>query len=455
MTASSGTGVEVGFASAAITPSTALPLAGFEVERKGNAVRDELFVRALVVRSGTVTLVLLVLDVLYVSRSFCRRVEAWAAQTHGITREHIFIAATHTHCAPSITNTYFSGTPVVAEYLERVVQQSCAAITQAMADPSAAGIRAGAAHSAHSINRRSRRWDTAALRRLRLRRETLNRPNPRGPVDNTVRCLWFGREDEPEIFVVAAGCHPSLVRTGHYSADFPGAIERHLQEMLGRAVVVLFVQGFSGDTRARLVETAPFAVWPPGALVEYALDHTRFRKDSDAADVERTASMIADAARITPLRPVHPALSGSVREIRLPLEARPDRTRLGHAAAHGGSDRERHSAAHALATWSDTQDVSFEVRTWNVGQGVGLVGLEGEIFSEYAAHICARAPAGGLAIPVSCVGGMLGYVPTAASLAAGGYEVDRSRSLFGLPSRLAPASERVILEAVGDLMANP
>jgi len=415
--------VLAGFGIETITPDRPLPLAGVGENWVGREVLDDLHVRALYLAHEDVEIVLVSLDVLYVSRSFCCQLEHWLTQKHSVPADHLFVAATHTHCAPLLLDTSFGGLSADLKFVAEVIGKTKLAINAAIGQTMEASIEVAMAPASVSINRRARRLDRSALGRLRLKRPMANRPNFSAPVDNTVRALWLRAHSaaDPDIVLVGAGCHPSILRGEMYSADFPGHIEDALNARCKRPVRAIFLQGFSGNTRAKLLETAPLAIWPAGRAFEWAFDHSRFRKDSLVSDAEWVAGMIAAAvagARRSP--PADVCLSAAVTELDLPIDAR---------------DSER----------KVERKVPFRIRTWAVSDQVRLLGLEGEVFSEFALWLAADDEATGtMTIPVGCVGGIAGYVPTAASLAEGGYEIDRSRDLFNLPNRFAPEIEQVL-----------
>ena len=73
-----------GYGRHSITPDRPLPLAGISGKRMGLSGGDDLYIRALHLTDGEANLVLLSLDVLYVSRRFCERLETWLWGRHRI-----------------------------------------------------------------------------------------------------------------------------------------------------------------------------------------------------------------------------------------------------------------------------------------------------------------------------------------------------------------------------------
>ncbi len=445
--------VFAGFGVNTITPSQSLPLAGIGGQRIGRKTLDDLKVRAIAITHGETTLVLVSVDVLYVSRTYCDQISTWMEQTYGLPRDNLLVAATHTHCAPLLLDRYFDDVRADKEFAEYTTAMTESSIRSAMDSQSAATIETSSGVADVSIHRRARRLDRVAMRKFSLRRMMANRPNPHGPVDNTVRSIRFRMEstDRPDIVLVSAGCHPSIIRQDVYSADYPGLIERHLNDGSDRPSQVIFVQGFSGDTRPRLLEVAPIAGWPPGRVFDWIFDRNRFRKNSLPRDADWVAATMAKTMSEAPKNQVtSPHLSALRIEVPLPLEEEPDLKQLQRTAESVNEPEWRQRYARfALNAYTDGAVVPIRVHRWSLGPMLCIVGMEGEIFSQFSEWMDGECNSQKItAIPAGCVGGMVGYIPTASELPGGGYEVDRSRELFGLPSRFSPSAEALLKEGV-------
>ena len=57
-------------------------------------------------------------------------------------------------------------------------------------------------------------------------------------------------------------------------------------------------------------------------------------------------------------------------------------------------------------------------------------------------------------LPMGYTNGMIGYIPTAAQIAEGGYESFWSTPYFLLPSPLSPAAERIVKQSLHALLAD-
>lgn len=127
--------VEVGFGSHVITPSTPVVLAGFGA-RKGEVdeVHDDLEAHAVVVRTGTTTLCLLVLDLLLLGADFATPVRESVARALGSAPEDVLTSCTHTHAGPAATASLKRiGWPAPAGYLDQVVEGATKAAAAALA----------------------------------------------------------------------------------------------------------------------------------------------------------------------------------------------------------------------------------------------------------------------------------------------------------------------------------
>jgi hypothetical protein len=79
-----------------------------------------------------------------------------------------------------------------------------------------------------------------------------------------------------------------------------------------------------------------------------------------------------------------------------------------------------------------------------IGDGA-MVFAPGEIFSEIGMAVKERSPAE-VTLYAGYTNGLVSYFSTAAEYPFGGYEPGYGNRTFGLPSQVAPASERILVE---------
>jgi len=239
-------------------------------------VHDPLSVRALALRSGGTTVVLAVVDVIGLQRPHLQRLRQ-AAALPGVPAPNILIGATHNHSGPDLMGIWNGSPPKYREYFDR---QVVACLRQAVARLAPATVAAA-------------RFDLPP--RMVINWRNLDQLDPTGqalifrtPTGQTVATL------------VNFACHAEVMNTHkqYISADFPGALRRHLE------------QEFGG--------TALFANGALGGMVSPAVDD----KTTTWDDVERFGRTFAQAA-ITALRqatPVTGKLTFKSREIVLPVD---------------------------------------------------------------------------------------------------------------------------------------
>jgi hypothetical protein len=211
-------------------------------------------------------------------------------------------------------------------------------------------------------------------------------------------------------------CHPALFRGDAVSADYPGYVRKLLRDRYGKGFETVFLLGFAGNLRPGVLRRVTPS-FPPslGSLYSLLFDRLLFEKNIGPEDLEAFAGRVArclDRGKYSPFGPC------SIRTAR--TEA-------------------------VLPLANEEGEVSLGIHYLQLADDLALIGIEGEVFMEYAQWL--RHVAGG-AIPVSCCGGMVGYVPDEAGMAAGGYEVERSLREFGLSSRFASGIEERVKDGV-------
>ncbi|MDQ3700747.1 MAG: hypothetical protein M3442_07490, partial [Chloroflexota bacterium] len=358
---------------------------------------------------------------------------------HGaVSPERVLLCCSHTHGGPGTRHS--ASLPVNEVYLA-ALEQHLAGVVYAAAQylrPVALGLGHGTA--GFNVNRRLRLPDG----RMAMR------PNPEGPVDHDVAVLRFdllraadGRGDlsdlagqHPLAVLFRYTCHATSLGAQNYlfTADYPGAARRYVERAYGAAATpdaglqttALFLPGCFGDIR-------PCFTGPEGGFrsATWAELEALGRQLGSAA--VQACEAVRDPTSTRPSQEPEGDLAGPVgaasRQIELPLEP---------------NDAGR-------ATWP------AEVQVLRIG-GVYLVGLPGEVFLEIGRR-AQQAVAGAVGLPAERVlvqgysNGSIGYVPTAAAIPEGGYEVGAWK-MSDRPAGFTGDAERLLADTAATLAAH-
>ncbi len=212
-----------------------------DITRQTAPFNDPLYAKALALRSGQQTLVLITVDAVsigrigYIRDTYLQQVRDVLQQELGISPQSVFVNASHCH-----------GT-----VCEDVAERTIAAVREAVQNmvPVRAGTGAGQEvrimenrrlllHDGSETDVRraySMPWDdeVAAI----------------GPVDPEIGLLRLDRRDgTPLAIIYNFACHPIHgVPSGLSSADFPGFASAVIEENLGHDCLAFFIQGCAGD----------------------------------------------------------------------------------------------------------------------------------------------------------------------------------------------------------------
>lgn len=205
------------------------PLAG-TITRRGRFagyVRDGLFARALYVRSGERSAVLVCADLLVIPAALHRAV----AERAGIPHAELVVSATHTHSSiGGYWNLGRRGEILMGRYSPAYFERVAAALADA--------VRAARRAEGERV--------TVMAGRAAADGASRNRRKPSGPVDAELLLVRFAPARGESIDLVNFGAHPIIVLEHEplaASADFPGALCARLES---RGVRPIFFQGAVG-----------------------------------------------------------------------------------------------------------------------------------------------------------------------------------------------------------------
>ncbi len=344
--------------------------------------------------------VMVTLDLLYPGRAIRTAVEDAAAP---LPADRVFVAASHTHQAPMTA----SGKPLLGrpddEYVTWLQSELRARIPELLNPENRrrATVDVAETVAAHSVNRR-RRVRFYPGRRLE-RNVVAIAPDPAGITDEQVIVLTMRDEHgAPLAHVWNYACHPvAHPRPETYSAHFPHRVRERFRSTVGAAETpVLFLQGFSGNTRPN----ASIGFSGARGLVRRLVSGPQFRSMTSRR-YHDWASSLATVVVDAPLR----RTSAEVDRIETRRVERP------------GTE------------FAATLDHPVSFHSLRLSDVVTIAGVSGEAVAEYSAAVSALSRTA-LTMRVGCIDDTFGYIPTTTMLAEGGYEGRGFCRYFGVES---------------------
>ena len=235
--ARSGFPFQVGVASVEITPKEEITLAGSPSPKKTSVVATPLFAKALVISTGGQKLAIVTLDTLKYPTDLVVKVRKRIEGETGIPADRIMICASHTHRGPLWTY-----------YDDGLIEPICRAVAAAanQLEPCKIGTALGSAKGV-SENRRLIK-DGEVWNRWLLSPSEQNQYPTEGPADPGLGVLAvIGKDGKYRALLYNFASHPVSTRDSVISADYPGHVQRYLDERIGYPVPTLFLLGSCGD----------------------------------------------------------------------------------------------------------------------------------------------------------------------------------------------------------------
>jgi hypothetical protein len=385
-----------------VTPSLPVTLAGYESRKElSRGVHDPLSARAVAFEQGGKHLVLVSVDILGFYSGTADPLRKAVLDACSLQPAELFLAAIHTHSAPSPALDPVRGHSNNVTYTQTLQKQVVQVVREAMERAVPAKLAAGSGSSPVGVNRRQVIEDESGNPGIVLGR------NAGRLTDREVQVLRLTRADNDDLAAVlfAYDTHSTSLGPGNYliSGDVHGLAEQFVERYLGRGVVAPGFAGASGDIDPWYRVLPEFRTtngWVPESVLQGTM-------------------LGEEVVRVVEgMPPVD--LAGAVRTMLQTLEL------------PGKPPGDTRTTNNVLKT-------PFTLTVGRVGH-VAFVGLGGEVFNEIGQTIKRASPFKTTFVITHC-NGAAGYLPTPDAYPEGGYEV---RS-----SRFAPAAaERVIKEAV-------
>jgi hypothetical protein len=393
----------VGSSQIDITPQVGVNLSGFAARVQPSiGVLDPLFVRGLYLASGQAKLLWLHADLVGFDRATVVDFRRWAKETYGLDAHEVMLSATHTHAGPQTVDLGEVGgadTRYIQFLLSRLQESASKAIAKAE-EVDCVSVEG--------------RLELAVDRRKRASAHS----------DSRVAALGFRRADGTfAAAVVNYPIHPvALGATNRcISADISGQAALSLSNTLSGHPIVLVTNGACGNLN------------PPGENVPMAKV-----REWGVQIADSVAALLANSKEIC-----EPQLQTVSRVIQLPVDT------LGVKEIHETAERALQNPG-PVAEWGDIYRNAVlrwkadlleggnkgrhggckEVELFAIHIGeVSLVGVNAEVFSEFTDWL--RNSTGKRVYLIGYANGDVGYLPTKAAYAEGGYEVDVAYFFYG------------------------
>ena len=210
-------------------------------------VRDELFVRTLVVENSGKLVAILALDAVGIGwicdipNDFLKNLRAMLKERFDIAPEHVLVSATHTH--PSAAEQHLPP--------DELLEVCCNSVKEAMAKRTAVKVASGKGEEKRFTLNRTMTLTNGGHWSIRH-----SNPCPPdelmarlGPVDHSIGIVRFDRIDDGRTMAVLFNfaCHPLWADApNRISGNYPGVACRTIEECLPQATAI-FLQGTAGD----------------------------------------------------------------------------------------------------------------------------------------------------------------------------------------------------------------
>jgi neutral ceramidase len=380
---------KAGVAKVDITPAAGTQLWGFS-DRKSpaTATRDPLYARILVIEANGKSLALVTVDL---GRPFG---PASLDQLRRATRNDVsllILAATHTHSAPAVLDEYSNGPPAwesaALEKIAQAVREASEHLRDAQIGTGYGTVFVG--HNRLRVNPDGTvSWFERNLTRV-----------PTAPVDGTVSVLRIdGIDGQAIAILVNYACHPVIFGSDNvqYSADFPAAMVRTVEDAFGSKPISFFVQGGPGDINPY------YAVTP---LEQDAVE----MRDWTGRTLGEEAVRIAKQIHTQP---------DDVSELQFAED-------FVHVGMRWDRDKWREARIAVFGSTSSPfttppADIALPVTTVLINKKIAMLTMPGEPFVEYQLSWRERCPVPD-AFFIGYANGYNGYFPTIRSATLGGY----------------------------------
>jgi hypothetical protein len=430
--------VPVGVAVVDVTPDYPIRMVGYESRKtESDGIASRLKARAMAIGGDDTKegpAVLVAVDNCAVGSKVVEEVGSRLGKKAKVPRERFVVCSTHTHCAPALSSglDFIFGDPLPPDqraHIERYTRELTDAIEKAALAALAARVPArlawGQGRAAFAANRRvlkDGRWVNFGV-------------NPNGPVDHSLpvlRATDAGGKVTAVLFGYACHCTTLGGEFNKICGEWTGYACDFIEQQTPGAIALAII-GCGADANPE---------------PRRDLDDAKQHGETAGREVGRLVKSTLTA--------LPGPIACRFKRIELPLEPLPDRAKLQEQTGQKGASGflARTLIARLDRGESLSTNVPYVMQTWCFGDDMAMVFLAGEVVVDYALRLKWEVDQDRLWV-VAYSNDVPCYIPSRRVLSEGGYEADFSMIYYGHPSRLAAATEDLIIEAVHTILPAP
>jgi len=406
-----------------ISPEKGVELAGYpHFPRENTGVHDPLYASCMYLNNGRTEIAMITLDILFFSKQHAATVRERANKLCGIKPENIMISCSHTHSGPWASGrldieSLEAGKQQPKEYVENLIEKIVSIIVKSKKESFDAAIASGTAYCGAEQGVGG------------------NRTLKGGPHDPLVSVISIkDMTDKTRCVFVNYSLHPTFIHEEStlVTADYPCYLRMELEEQTGTAVIG-FAQGASGNQSSRYYrhgqsyDEAERVGRELGKAAYHVVETGEYKSNIDI--VVETVTMPLELCELEPSEIISKRVAEDEAYYRKMIKE--DRGYLAIQNANlkllGSEDQlgyaKMKEAGEEIELLADEQPVEIQVIRLD---NACIVGVQGEVFVEYALYIKAMAGFPVVIFNELTNGCMPGYLYTPESQFLGGYEVDTS-----------------------------
>jgi len=419
----SETKLQVGVSKEVITPERGVPLVGYFNPRPNTGILDDLYVRVILFQKGAVISGLIVCDLCFLSTELIKKMKSKITALGLTFADNCMFCATHTHTGPYIAE-FFGNKPDQA-YLDSLVKKTAVAVHRAYKNLSDAELSHNSVHhNPLAFNRRYWMKDGSVLTNPGQLNPDIVKPE--GPVDDEIGVLTVKQDGMISAVVVTIVNHTDTVSGNFVSADWPGRMERTVQETLGYDVPVFTLIGCAGNiNHIDVSNDNPYYGYAEAnrigrgyaEIVKSALGEMQPLPVQKIRVKRSTVTLAYQTVDAGALKNAHDILNR-------PAEAGSDGNLTSEGLAKGEGAVARFFAEQLIEfkTKCSGKNRVFDLIRIGFDDVLAYTSLPGEMFTEIGLEIKKKSPFA-RTWPVCLAMGECGYVCLAESYTRGGYEI--------------------------------